>query len=213
MSAAEQVFLDALEDLRGGREQPVERYLDRVPQTERQQLADLLASYFASREEPADPHANAELFERTLAAVDRVAAEESGPAGVLPGMLVELSRTRGLKRSDIVAALQRALELPEKARDLLADLYHRLESGQVPGPGLQPRLITALGQVFKLPDEEVDAARHPVGPPRALRPAQAFGRGAAAGELAAVEDQGQPQEPLDEDLRQVFLLFYGGRGA
>jgi hypothetical protein len=72
---ASKVFLEALEDLRGGREQPVERYLDRVPETERQQLADLLAAYFASREEPADPYANAEVFERTLAAVDRLAAE------------------------------------------------------------------------------------------------------------------------------------------
>ncbi|HEX8745060.1 MAG TPA: hypothetical protein VF712_18185 [Thermoleophilaceae bacterium] len=211
MSAAEQVFLDALEDLRDGREQPVERYLDRVPASERRQLADLLASYFASREEPADPYANAELFERTLAAVDRVAAEESGQAGVLPGMLVELSRTRGMRRGDVVAGLQRALELPDRARDFLAELYHRLESGRVPGPGLHPRLIAALGQVFKLADEEVDAARRPLGPPHALRAARAFGRG--GGELAAVEDQDQPQPPVEEDLRRVFLLFYGGRGV
>ncbi|MDQ3933028.1 MAG: hypothetical protein M3340_00165 [Actinomycetota bacterium] len=211
MNAAEQVFLEALEDLRDGREQPVERYLDRVPATERRLLADLLASYFASREEPADPYANAELFERTLAAVDRVAAEESGQAGVLPGMLVELSRTRGLKRGDVVTGLQSALGLPDRARDFLAELYHRLESGRVPGSGLHPRLITALGQVFKLPDEEVDAARRPLGPPHALRAALAFGRG--GGELGAVEDQDRPQPPVEEDLRQVFLLFYGGHGA
>ena len=211
MSAVEEVFLEALEDLRDGREQPVERYLERVPATERRQLAELLSSYFASREEPADPYANVELFERTLAAVDRVAAEEAGQAGVLPGMLVELSRTRGLRRSDVVAGLQSALELPDRARDFLAELYHRLESGRVPGQGLHPRLITALGQVFKLPDEEVDAARRPLGPPRELRTARAFGRG--AGELGAVGDQDQPQPPAEEDLRQVFLLFYGGRSV
>jgi hypothetical protein len=209
--SAKDVFLEALEDLRGGHEQPVERYLDRVPETERQKLADLLAAYFASREEPTNPHANAEVFERTLAAVDRVAAEQSGTAGLLPGMLVELSRTRGMRRVDIVAALQAALQAPDKARGFLADLYHRLESGQVPGPGLQPKLIAALGQVFRLPENEVDAARWPLGPPRGLQAAEAFGRG--GGELRAAAQIDVPEPPVDEDLHKVFLLFYGGGRA
>lgn len=211
--SAEQVFLEALEDLRGGREQPVERYLERVPETERQQLADLLAAYYASREEPADPHANAELFERTLAAVDRVASEESAVAGVLPGMLVELSRTRGMRRGEIVVALQTVLKAPDRAREFLADLYHRLESGQVPGAGLQPQLIAALSQVFRLPENEIDAARRPLGPPRALRAAEAFGRGGDGGELGVAAEIAPREPPVDEELREVFLLFYGGGRA
>lgn len=211
--SAKDVFLEALEDLRGGREQPVERYLDRVPETERQKLADLLAAYFASREAPADPHGNAEVFERTLAAVDRVAAEQSGTAGVLPRMLVELSRTRGMRRGDIVAALQAALRAPDKTREFLADLYHRLESGQVPGPGLQPKLIAALGQVFRLPANEIDAARWPLGPPRGLQTAEAFGRGGDGRELRTAAQIDAPEPPVDEDLHEVFLLFYGGGHA
>ena len=40
MSAVfEQVFLDALEDLREGRAEPIERYLELVPKSERAQLA------------------------------------------------------------------------------------------------------------------------------------------------------------------------------
>jgi hypothetical protein len=209
MTAVEQVFLDALEDLRDGREQPVERYLERVPATEREELANLLAAYFASREQPADARADAALFERTLAVVDRVAAEESGPAGVLPGLLVELSRTRGLRRTEIVAALQSLLKVPEAARAYLAELYHSLESGQVPGDGLQPRLIEALSQVFRLPVEEVDVARRPLGPPRRAEPTMAFGRGGPIGAAGAV---GAPTPPRSEDEREVFLLFYGSNG-
>jgi hypothetical protein len=210
MTGVEQVFLDALEDLRDGREQPVERYLERVPSTEREELAVLLAAYFASREQPTDARADAALFERTLAAVDRVAAEESGPAGVLPGLLVELSRTRGLRRSEIVAALQGLLKVPEAARAYLAELYHGLESGQVPGDGLQPPLIEALGQIFRLPVEEVDVARRPLGPPRRVEPAVAFGRGGRIGPASAVD---APAPPRSENEREVFRLFYGSNGG
>ena len=49
MTRVEEVFLEALEDLREGTGKPVERYLERVPATERRQLADLLAGFFASR--------------------------------------------------------------------------------------------------------------------------------------------------------------------
>lgn len=211
MSAAERVFQEALEDLRGGREQPVERYLDRVPETERQQLADLLVEYFASRVEPADPRANAELFERTLAAVDRIASEETDTAGVLPGLLMELSRTRGMRRADIVSGLQEALSLPDRAREFLADLYHRLEAGEVPGAGLQPRLIGALGKVFRLPKEEIDVARVPLGPPRALYVTPTFGRG--GGQVGMTGAYQLPHPPVDEELREVFDLFYGGHGS
>src|SRR5689334_4087030 len=128
MSAVERVFLDALEDLRAGREEPVERYLQRVPSSEREQLADLLASYFASQQGPADARANAAVYERTLAAIDRVTAS-AGAAGVLPGMLTELSRARGVKRRELVAQLAEQLDVPPRARPLLRRLYHRLESG------------------------------------------------------------------------------------
>lgn len=211
MTAAERIFQEALEDLRAGREEPVERYLDRVPRTEREQLADLLVDYFAARQEPADPRANAELFERTLAAVDRVAAEETATAGVLPGLLMELSRTRGMRRSDIVSALRNALKLPDKTTEFLADLYHRLEAGQVPGRGMQPRLIAALSEVFRLPEDEIEVARIPLRQPRTLRVAKVFGRG--GGEVGESFSSGRAEAPSDPQLREVFDLFYGGSGV
>src|SRR3954467_15652723 len=77
----EQVFLDALEDLREGRAEPIERYLELVQKSERAQLADLLAMYFASRRGPASREVNSKSYERVLAAIDRL-NEPQGEAGI-----------------------------------------------------------------------------------------------------------------------------------
>jgi hypothetical protein len=213
MSAVEAIFLEALEDLRGGRGQPMQSYLERVPSSDRAQLADMLAAYFASQRRPADPHADPAMFERTLATVDRVMAEASGPAGTLPGMLAELSRTRGLRRSEIIDRLQEILGVPARGRELLSDLYHRLESGSVPGPGLSRRLLAALAGVFRMPERELDVASLPVGPPTTLDTALAFGRGRGGGVLDPA--QAAPAEPAPDDpqLLDVYQLFFGGRDS
>jgi hypothetical protein len=213
MSAVEAVFLEALEDLRGGRRQPMESYLERVPSSEREQLAGMLAAYFAAQRTPADPHGEPEVFERTLATVDRVMAEASGQAGLLPGMLVELSRTRGIRRSEIVERLRQRLDLPERATGLLNDLYHRLESGTVPGPGLTSRLLDALGAVLQMPRQELDVASLPVGPPKMLKAAQAFGRGGDEATLESAEQVHETPPPDDPELRAVYELFFSGRGG
>src|SRR5205823_6422289 len=128
------------------------------------------------RQSPADARANAAVYERALAAIDRVTASP-GAAGTLPAMLTELSRARAVKRGELLEQLEEQLKVPPRARSLLRRLYHRLESGVVPGPGLSRRLLAALGQTLRLPPRELEAASEPLGPPRALEAAQAFGRG------------------------------------
>jgi hypothetical protein len=213
MSAVEQVFLEALDDLRSGRSEPVERYLERVPATDRQQLADLLAGYFASRVRPVDPHANAALFERTLEVVDRVIGERSGEAGLLPAMLVQLSSTRGLRRRDLVARLREQLGLPERAETTLAEYYHRLESNRVPGPSLSRRLLVALGSVLRISEEELDAASRPFCPPTRVQAVAGFGRGATLGAEISGTAPAVPAVPEDPVAHEVYSLFYGGRDA
>lgn len=213
MSAVEAIFLEALEDLRGGRRQPMESYLERVPSSERERLADMLAAYFAAQRAPSDPHGDPEMFERTLATVDRVMAEASGQAGLLPGMLVELSRTRGIRRSEIVERLRQLLDLPERTTGLLNDLYHRLESGTIPGPGLASPLLEALGAVLRMPKQELEVASLPIGPPRTLKTAQAFGRGPTGGAMESAEPVHEEPPPEDPESRAVYQLFFGGRDA
>ena len=83
MSASvEKVFLDALK-ICAGRDDPIEHYLELVPQSERAQLADLLAMYFASRRQPVGKEVRAASYERVLATIDRVSGT-AGPAGFCP---------------------------------------------------------------------------------------------------------------------------------
>lgn len=209
MTQAQKVFLEALDDLREGRGEPVEHYLDRVPATEREELAELLAGYFASRTGPFDPRANAAIFERALETVDRVMAEHDSEAGVLPSMLKELSRTRGLRRRELVARLREELGLPEVSASALGESYHRLEAGQVPGPSLSRRLLAALGAVLRVPTDELDEASRPLGPPRRLQAVAGFGRGGRPeAELTAVTSAPRPTGDAEVDA-----LFYGGRDA
>ncbi len=211
MSAVEQVFFEALEDLRDGRGRPMQSYLERVPANDREQLADMLAAYFASQRSPSDPHADPEVFEQALATIDRVMSEASGPAGLLPDMLVELSRTRGMRRREIVDRLQENLAVPDRARGFLEQLYHRLESGSISGTGLSRRLLEALGDVFRMPEQELEVASIPIGPPKTLRPAQAFGRGPGGGFMKAVVPLPGEPPPDELELREVYQLFFGGR--
>jgi hypothetical protein len=214
MTLVDEVFLEALEDLREGTGKPVECYLERVPATARRQLADLLASFFASRTQPVDPHTNAELFERTLETVDRVIAEHSGVAGVLPSTLQELSRTRGLRRRELVSQLRETLGLPQQSEPALAECYHRLESGQVPGPSISKRLLAGLAAVIRIPVDELEAASRPLGPPRRPDTVAGFARGGRPGaDVNGEAPADEPTPPDDSCAREVHALFYGGRDA
>lgn len=73
MESADRIFWEAVDDLNAGRPQEPGRYLDLVPPSERDQLADLLAMLFASR----TPHAQARQatapsYSRALAAIEAV---------------------------------------------------------------------------------------------------------------------------------------------
>jgi hypothetical protein len=208
-ASIEQVFLDALEDMRAGRGEPIERYLELVPQSKRAQLADLLAMYFASRRRPAGPTLRAASYERVLATIDRV-SETAGPAGILPGLLRELRRTRGLRRKEVTGSLCQRFGIGEEAAGELAREYHRLETGQLRGEGLSQRLIAALAELFRIDCDDLAAASLPVPGTARPRPARAFGRStrdARLGQQSSLPTQPEPRQTL------VWQLFHGGRDA
>jgi hypothetical protein len=209
MSASvEQVFLDALEDLRAGRVDSIEHYLELVPQSQRAQLADLLAMYFASRRRPAEKELRAASYERVLDTIDRV-SETAGPAGILPGLLRELRRTRGLRRQDVTRSLCERFEVGENAVSELEREYHRLETGQLGGEGLSQRLLTALAELFRIDLDDLAGASLPVPGTARPRPAHAFGR-SAGGTHSDQDAQATRAEPGSE---LVWQLFHGGRDA
>lgn len=210
MSASvEQVFLDALEDLRAGRVDPIEHYLELVPQSQRAQLADLLAMYFASRTHPAGRELRATSYERVLDTIDRV-SETAGPAGILPGLIRELRRTRGLRRQDVTRSLCQRFEVSHEAASELEREYHRLETGQLRGEGLSQRLLAALAELFRIDPDDLAAASLPVPGTARPRPAHAFGR--ATDDTARLQQE-TPATGGEPGNKLVWRLFHGGRDA
>lgn len=208
MSASvERVFLEALEDLRAGRVEQVEHYLELVPASKRAQLADLLAMYFASRQRPLRKPVPPASYERVLATLDRV-TERAGQTGTLPGLLSELRRTRGLRRQDVTRALCQHLRLSEQGVTALERGYHRLETGQLDGRQLSRRLLEALGQIFRIPVDDLAAASAPLAK-TTPRPARGFARSTGA-PTAATDAWPAQSEKTDPSVR---ALFYGGRDA
>lgn len=207
MSASvERVFLEALEDLRAGRIEEVEHYLELVPVSERAQLADLLAMYFASRRRPLRHDVPPASYERVLATLDRV-TERAGPTGTLPGLLSELRRTRGLRRQDVTRILCQRLHLSGQAVSQLEREYHRLETGQLDGRRLSQRLLAALADTFRIAVDDLAAASVPLAK-KTSRPTRRFAR--STGAFTAAAHAPSQQENADPTVR---ALFYGGRDA
>lgn len=209
MSASfERVFLDALEDLREGRAEPLERYLELVPKSEREQLADLLAMYFAARRAPASPQVDAGSYERVLAAIDRL-TEAQGETGVLPGLLTELRRTRRLRRQEVTKRLCAQFELTEAGVVQFEREYHRLETGQLQGERLSRRLLSALAQLFRVDLDDLLSASLPLHKAHPPHEAQSFARSGGMVRASAASPTGH-EAPLDPTVHE---LFYGGRDA
>jgi transcriptional regulator with XRE-family HTH domain len=209
MSASvERVFLEALDDLQSGRAEDVDHYLERVPQSEREQLADLLAMYFASRRGVRHGEVSSVVYTRVLATLDRI-TETAGPSGTLPGLLAELRRTRGLRRSDVTRAVCERLGLADQSVSQLEREYHRLETGQLDGRRLSRRILEALAEIFRIPVDDLAAASRPLAtePPRTGR---RFARSAGAFTAASHVPPPRSGNNTDPDVR---ALFYGGRDA
>lgn len=204
----ELVFLEALEDLREGRAEPIERYLELVPKSERAQLADLLAMYFASRRTPASREVNARSYERVLGAIDRL-TEPRGEAGILPGLLAELRRTRRLRRQDVTRELCEHFELSKGGVVQFEREYHRLETGQLHGAHLSRRLLQALSDLFRIDLDDLVSASLPLPQSHPSREAQAFARSGGLVRAAYRPPPGE-ETPLDALVQE---LFYGGRDA
>jgi len=213
MDAVERAFLAALEDLNSGRAKPVERYLELVERSERDELADMLAAVFASRPPTADDTLTLDSpsYRRALAALDEV-TESAGPAGVLPGALVELRASRGLTPDAVTAELAERLDVPSSGRRRLDWQYFRLETGQLAGRGLSRRLLAALAEIFGALAEDFLAASEVGGrdKPVAAAAGRAFTRPTAG--PSAPPGPHKPEQP-DPAVAIVDRLFAGGRDA
>jgi hypothetical protein len=210
MAEVEAVLAEALEDIKAGRPRTMPDYLELVPRTERAELSELLSIFFmrdaiAAGPERVDP----ERYERALRVIDRLS--EMGPAGNLPAALVELRRTRRLRRDDVVGALAERFGVKGVGRNRLRRAYHELETGQLSGRGLSRRLLDALGEIFRVDPEDLASAAARALPGPAVRSAQVFGRGLGEA-LSPVEPaySRERERGGNQGERLVDDLFHGG---
>ncbi len=168
----------AARSARGERPDPRE-YLDRAGER-RAELSRLMDAYLrdAPRREPTD----ADL------ALVRAASRHEPP-------LLELRRRRGLKRSDVVDALQGRLELDPAKRHRLARAYHELESGLLDVRGVSRRVFDVLRELFDADVRDLAAWRAQPAPADV-----AFYRADLAPPASIAPASLEPAEPDEIDL-------------
>jgi hypothetical protein len=212
MDPVERAFLSAVEDLGLGNAKPIEEYLGLVEPGAREELADMLATIFASRP-PSDSETvglDSPSYSRALAALDEV-SERAGVAGLLPGALLELRATRGLTPEQVTEQLAEQLAVPAGARRRLDWQYFRLESGQLPGRALSRRLLDALAHIYGTLTEDLQAASEIIGNAQGPTAAPALAR-PSGGPAPPPRRAAAPEQP-DPHALLVDRLFTGGRDA
>jgi hypothetical protein len=187
------------------------RYLARVPEDERGELArrleDLLAGAPRRR-------FDAEEFAAAKATplLQGIAAAAGGRSGLWPALLPRLRNGARLKRSEVVERLARDLDAADRQQKVHR-YYHEMEQGLLDPQGVSDRVLEALGRILGSSLETLrDAGRALAEPPG--------GTPAAAGPLFARTARSDPSyvasAPPTESLAdaetwdEVDELFRGG---
>jgi hypothetical protein len=117
--------------------------------------------------------------------------------------LVVLRVGRGLRRDDVVEAIEREFALPAEKRRKLKDYYHQLEAGLLEPRGLNGRLVELLARLLETSPANVLGWR--------ARPL------AAEAAFRAVEAPAQMAMPAvmsqDVERDEIDALFRGGTSA
>jgi hypothetical protein len=211
-AAFERAFWQALNDLKEGREKPIEDYLRLVPREQRDELGRMLADVLLARgPAPAPGNPESEGYRRAVAVVDEVLGAR-GAAGILPGTLRAMRNARGIETDAVVERLAADFEVQgEDGRRALARNYHRLETGRLLGSKLSRRLLGSLASVFDVDPAEVLAAARPARQGASLKSAPAMGR---SGGTRPPSPSSPPTERLpDPEVELVERLFHGGPDA
>lgn len=209
--AFERAFRQAIDDHKAGKEEPIESYLDLVPEEERPQLSQLLADVLLARG-PGAPGdvTESEGYRRAVAVVDEVLGSR-GTAGILPGSLKAMRNARGIEPDAVVEKLADDFEVEgEEGRQALARNYHRLETGALLGSSLSRRLLGSLAKIFDVDDADVLAAARPAEGGPSLRSVPAMGR--SGGDRPA-PSRAEPERLPDPEVELVERLFHGGPEA
>lgn len=213
-SAFDQVFWRAIDDLNGGRPEPVEHYLGFVPSDEQDELAALLSAVLSARG-PASVRVDetSEGYARALAAVDEVTGSTS-PAGALPKALSTMRHARGIERETICTTLAEDLGVQSgEGRKEIERYYHQLESGVLLGPKIAHRVLRSLAKAFGAEPSDFMAGVRPTGHAAKIAAAPAMGRPAGEQPARAVSSAERDLGGTHPEVEFVRHVFTGGPDA
>jgi hypothetical protein len=210
----ERAYWQALDDIREGAARPIETYLVLVRREERDELALMLSDLLLARgAAPTPSKEESEGYQRAIAAIDAVLGERK-QAGILPGALLTMRRTRGIEAEAVVEALADDFEIQgDSGRKALERNYHRLETGKLLGKKLSRRLLESLAQVFDVDPRDLIAGARVSGPAAPMKPAPGLGRPSGSSAVARPSPSGPSVGAVDPEVDIVERLFLGGPDA
>ena len=211
MSATrEQVLSEFIDAWNAGKRPEVDDYIARVPEEEQAALGEELMTFltFAPTPEYSD-EALAAIKAETLA----VGAERSG---VLAALLARLRERLGMSTADVAGELVGELGLGAEQAPKTAGYLERLEQGKLETARISRKVFDALGKLFGVPSNELEAAADyggrrvsPVAQAAPVFRADEDAAAAAARHLEVLADA--LAAPGREQRDEVDDLFLGGR--
>lgn len=213
--------LDAfIEEDRGPAPADPARFLARVKDVEREELAVLIDAYLArAPRRSVDPAMLRATESDALAAArelaERIERSYGGLSGEWPVVLPRLRHQARLTRRALVAAVAERLGVGSEI-DGAAAYYHRMEQGLLPAGGVSDRVVEALGALLGESPERLRAAGMATGW-RQSRPGAdspvAFARVTTPDDEPVVPDAEPPERAARRPRSYVDELFTGGRDA
>lgn len=153
----EQVLSEFIDAWNAGRRPDVDDYVPRVPAEEQAELANEILSFLSLAPTP-------EYSEESLAAIraEPVIADSLSAAaergGLLPRLLAQLRERFAMSTDEVAGRLVGELGLGDDKRPKTAGYLAQLEDGRLEPSRVSARVFDALGKVFRMRGEELEAA-------------------------------------------------------
>jgi transcriptional regulator with XRE-family HTH domain len=208
MSETERVLSEFIDDWNAGRRPRAEAWLERVPEAEREELAEALMEWLAVA--PTPDYDEAMLAQlKADPAVAAVVAGAAAEAGAWPSLLPRLRERAGLAVRDLAGRVTATFGLGGQEERAVAYL-ERMESGELDAARVSRRLLEALGAALGVSASALAEAgdlRPRPAPAVRFRAAPA-----AAMEMAADFDtlSRAAMSPAPPPMDELDRLFLGG---
>lgn len=196
----------------GGEADPI-AFIERAPDPDRAELAELIDAYLArspGREWDAEAFAGSSA-ERVAHEIGRSLV---GAAGLWPSILPRLRHHARLTRAQVVERLSAALGVSGREAKV-GGYYHEMEHGTLDSRGVSERVLSALGDIYGTTAEQLREIGEPIssGPPAAGAAAPAMARTALPDPdyVAQAHDElrSEPVAPAQE-RDEIDEMFTGG---